>query len=224
VAKNNMKKQVISVTFTITNLTKPGASYSPADNVGSNNIIVNQSSVDKTPSATDDSFQTDVGVPLSDNVISNDNQGDGPASINGSTSPSNGSVNMSSDGSFIYTPGGGFIGIDSFVYSIIDQDGDISGTATVTITVSAGPPPPTSDPTVGLLPYKVKGRQHVDITWENFGGDTVTITRNGVGVGEPPINNDGALTDNIGVKGGGQYTYKVCETVSSVCVSANTGF
>lgn len=225
VAKNNMKKQVASVTFTITNLTKPGSSYSPADNVGSNSIIVSQSSVDKTPNATDDSFQTDVDVPLSDNVISNDNQGDGPASINGNTAPSNGSLSMSSDGSFTYTPGGGFDGTDSFDYSIIDQDGDISGTATVTITVSAGPPPPTGDPTVGLLPYKVKGVQHVDVTWANFTGATVTITRNGIEVdGSPANNDDGPLTNNIGSKGGGQYTYEVCETVSSACISADTGF
>jgi hypothetical protein len=225
VAKNNMKKQVTSVTFTITNLTKPGSSYSPADNVGSNSIIVSQSSVDKTPSATDDSYQTDIDVPLSDNVISNDNQGDGPASINSNSLPSNGSLSMPSDGSFTYTPNSGFDGADSFDYNIIDQDGDISGTATVTITVSADPPLPTDDPTVNLLPYKVKGLQHVDVTWANFTGATVTITRNGIEVdGSPANNDDGSLTDNIGSKGGGQYTYDVCETVSSVCISADTGF
>jgi hypothetical protein len=183
--------------------------------------------VDKTPSATDDSFQTDVDVPLSDNVISNDNQGDGPASINSNTLPSNGSLSMLSDGSFTYTPNSGFDGTDSFDYNIIDQDGDISGSATVTITVSADPPPPppTDDPTVNLLPYKVKGVQHVDVTWANFTGAKVTITRNGIDVdGSPANNDDGSLTDNIGSKGGGQYTYDVCETVSSVCISADTGF
>ena len=226
VAKNNMKKQVASVTFAVTNLTGTGSSYSPADNVGSNSIIVSQSSVDNTPTATDDSFQTDVDLMLSENVISNDNQGDGPASINSNTSPSSGSLSMSGNGSFTYTPDADFVGVDSFDYSMVDQDGDISNTATVTITVTADPPPPPSgDPTVSLRPYKVKGVQHVDVTWENFAGTTVTITRDGFGVNGSPANNeDGFLTDNIGSKGGGQYTYEVCEPVPGICVSANTGF
>jgi len=227
VAKNNMKKQVASVTFAVTNLTGTGSSYSPADNVDGNSIIVSQSSVDNTPTATDDSFQTDVDLMLSENVISNDNQGDGPASINSNTSPSSGSLSMSGNGSFTYTPDADFVGVDSFDYSIVDQDGDISNTATVTITVTADPepPPPSGDPTVSLLPYKVKGVQHVDVTWENFAGATVTITRDGFGVeGSPAINEDGFLTDNIGSKGGGQYTYEVCEPVPGICVSANTGF
>jgi len=227
VVKNNMKKQVTSVTFAVTNLTMSGSSDSPADNVGSNSIIVNQSNVDNTPTASNDSFPTDVDVTLNENVISNDNQGDGPASINSNTTPSSGSLSMSSNGSFTYTPNTGFDGTDSFDYSIVDQDGDISNTATVTITVTAEPepPPPSGDPTVSLLPYKVKGVQHVDVTWENFAGATVTITRDGFGVeGSPAINEDGFLTDNIRSKGGGQYTYEVCETVPGVCVSANTGF
>lgn len=225
VAKNNMKKQVISVTFTVTNLTRTGSSYSPADNVGSNSIIVSQSSVDNTPTATDDSFQTDVDLMLSENVISNDNQGDGPASINSNTSPSSGSLSMSGNGSFTYTPDADFVGVDSFDYSIVDQDGDISNTATVTITVTADPPP-SGDPTVSLRPYKVKGVQHVDVTWENFVGATVTITRNSVEVNGSPADNEvGFLTDNIGSKGGGrQYTYEVCEPLPGICVSANTGF
>jgi len=224
VAKSNLKKQVTSVTFTVTNLTKSGSAYSPADNIGADNKVVSQSSVDKTPTAADDGYQTDIDTALNDNVIANDNQGDGPASINSNTSPSNGSLSMASDGSFTYTPDGGFNGTDSFDYSIVDQDGDISNTATVNITVSAAPPPPSGDPIISLSPYKVKGVQHVDVTWENFTGDTVTISRNGGDLADSPTNNDGSLTDNIGAKGGGLYTYEVCELAPGVCISADTGF
>ena len=224
VTKNNLKKQVSSVTFTATNLSKSGLAYSPADNVGGDNIVISQSSVDKTPSAADDSYQTPVDTPISDNVVSNDNQGDAPASISANTLPSSGSLSLAGDGAFTYTPNPGFEGGDSFTYSIADNDGDISNTATVTITVSADPPPSTGDPTISLLPYKVKGVQHVDVTWENFTGDTVTINRNGGELAESPTNNDGALTDNIGAKGGGLYTYEVCEPTPGVCISADTGF
>ena len=69
-------------------------------------------------------------------MIANDDQGDGPATISGfqTTSAFGGSVVHNGDGTFTYTPVAGFIGNDSFGYSIADVDGDTSS-ATVTVTV-----------------------------------------------------------------------------------------
>jgi len=208
VAKNNLKKQVSSVSFTVTNLTRSGSSYDPVDNVSGDN-----------------DYQTPVDTPISDNVISNDNQGDAPASISTNTLPASGILDLASDGTFTYTPNISFEGNDSFTYSIIDNDGDISNTATVSITVSAGPPPPTGDSIVSLSPFKVKGVQHVNVSWQGFASTTVDIFRDSVLVAASQSQGQSPYDDNIGSKGGGQYTYQVCEAGStSNCVSASTGF
>ena len=223
VQKGSLKGSVASVTFTVTMLTKSGMVYEPADNVGGDSVVVNQGDVDQTPSAVDDAYTTDVDVPVGGNVMDNDDQGDGPAAIDSHTLPGHGGLVLDPDGAFTYTPDGGYEGGDSFTYSIADQDGDVSNTATVTITVSAGGPPP-AEPSVSATPYKVKGVQHVELTWENFAGPTVTITRNTTLLTEPPTANDGLYVDNIGAKGGGQYDYEVCETGTSNCAGATATF
>jgi hypothetical protein len=48
--------------------------------------------------------------------------------------PSNGTVTMGSDGSFVYTPNANFVGTDSFTYQ--DKQGGQTASATVTITVA----------------------------------------------------------------------------------------
>ena len=72
--------------------------------------------------------------------------------------------------------------------------------------------------TASATGYKVKGTQTVDMTWDGASGTNVDIVRNGSVV--TATNNDGSYTDNIGAKGGGSYTYKVCETGSSTACSA----
>jgi PKD repeat protein len=63
--------------------------------------------------------------------------------------------------------------------------------------------------------YKVKGRQHVDLTWSGASGSNVNVFRNGTSVATTA--NDGAYTDVIGARGGGSYTYRVCEAGTSTC-------
>ncbi|NNE41591.1 MAG: hypothetical protein HKN14_11825 [Marinicaulis sp.] len=65
--------------------------------------------------------------------------------------------------------------------------------------------------------YKVKGVQHADLTWAGAGGASVDIRRNGSVVATTA--NDGAYTDNIGNKGGGSYSYEVCEAGSTMACS-----
>ena len=61
--------------------------------------------------------------------------------------------------------------------------------------------------------YKVKGVQHVDFDYSGATGSNVDIERNGVVVASPV--NTGSYTDNIGLKGAGSYSYRVCEAGSS---------
>ncbi|MGI9594667.1 MAG: Ig-like domain-containing protein, partial [Acidimicrobiales bacterium] len=51
--------------------------------------------------------------------------------------PSNGTVTLGADGSYLYTPGAGYVGTDVFTYEVADPGGS-TATATVTITVDSG--------------------------------------------------------------------------------------
>jgi PKD repeat protein len=69
--------------------------------------------------------------------------------------------------------------------------------------------------------YKVKGVQQVDLSWSGASGGTVDIHRNGTLF--TPVANTGAYTDVIGVKGAGNYRYKVCQSGStSACSGEET--
>ncbi len=50
--------------------------------------------------------------------------------------PANGTVTVNSDGSFVYTPDPGFVGRDSFSYTLTDNLGYTSAPALVTINVA----------------------------------------------------------------------------------------
>ncbi len=90
--------------------------------------------------AVDDQATTQVDVPVTIDVLANDL---GPAgatlSVSGLTQPANGSAVENGDGTITYTPGAGFIGVDSFTYDV--TDGGDTDTATVTVTVEGEPQP-----------------------------------------------------------------------------------
>jgi VCBS repeat-containing protein len=95
------------------------------------------------PTVANDSYRTPVGMELAvdadSGVLANDADADGetltPTIV---SAPSNGTVVLSSDGSFTYTPNEGFQGTDTFTYTVTDGS-EVSGTATVTIEVNALP-------------------------------------------------------------------------------------
>ncbi len=68
--------------------------------------------------------------------------------------------------------------------------------------------------------YKVRGVQHADLTWSGASGTNVDVYRDGALIATTA--NDGAHTDNIGARGGGSYTYQVCEAGTSTCSNTAT--
>ena len=110
-----------------------------------NAIIFDNLTWDSAPVSGNDSFSTAFNTPLTVNapgVLANDSDPDGDALTAALTrAPANGTVDLRADGSFTYTPRGGFSGADSIDYRANDATGN-GNVATVTINVGAPPPPP----------------------------------------------------------------------------------
>ncbi|WP_148596529.1 Ig-like domain-containing protein [Aquisphaera giovannonii] len=93
-----------------------------------------------TVMAVDDAYNTDAKTPLivtSPGVLANDSRSDGgQLSASLVTGPGHGSVALNADGSFQYTPRGGYTGLDRFAYVAVGG-GSGSNLATVVISVNA---------------------------------------------------------------------------------------
>ena len=87
------------------------------------------------PVAVDDSASTSKDVTVNISVLANDNDPDGDSLIvTAVTQGSNGSVVINSDNTVTYSPNSGYVGSDSFTYTISDGVGSpVSATVMVTV-------------------------------------------------------------------------------------------
>jgi len=92
---------------------------------------------DNTPVAVDDSFTIDQDTALNADISANDSGlEDTPVTYSLDSAATNGTAAVNANGTATYTPNSGYSGSDSFIYTVVDADGD-SATATVTIEVIA---------------------------------------------------------------------------------------
>ncbi len=113
-----------------------GATSNPAT------VYITVNEVNDPPIADDDHNSTDEDVTAWFSVLTNDTDVDGtldPTSLTIQTDPSNGSASACTNGTIEYTPDGGFYGVDSLTYTVDDNDGATSNSATVYITVNGIP-------------------------------------------------------------------------------------
>ena len=89
------------------------------------------------PVATDDTYQVQVNTLLTGNVSTNDLDADGDTLVFTMVTPTaHGTVSLAATGSFTYVPNAGYVGPDTFVYTVSDGNGGVD-TATVSINVFA---------------------------------------------------------------------------------------
>ena len=185
------------------------------------------------PVANDDSYTVTQDTVLSINAAQGvilgagaDTDGDGDALVvdNPGTisTTANGTVTISSDGSFEYTPNSGFTGIDSFTYTISDGQG---GTDTATVTVEVNPPA-NNNPTAAVgngttvedtpIDFDVLGSS-ADPDGDPLTIDSVTDPSNGTVTvddnGTPNNTSDDFLTytPNSGFTGIDSFTYTIVD-------------
>ena len=115
---------------------------------GNGNLVTETVSVTVDPPANappivaDDSGSTTGDVPVDIDVLANDIDPDGdPLTIDSTTDGANGVVTINPDGTVNYAPDPGFVGDDTFTYTVSDNVGN-STTGTVTVSVDAPAPPP----------------------------------------------------------------------------------
>ncbi len=118
-------------------------------NTASVTITVTLLPVNVPPAAADDAFTVNAGSTTKLNLVANDvdvDDGLDIASIAVEAGPANGVVIVNADGTVDYTHDGSATISDAFTYTIRDNSGALSNTATVDITVSIAPVnlPPTA--------------------------------------------------------------------------------
>jgi VCBS repeat-containing protein len=94
--------------------------------------------VNNPVSAQPDTYVSTQGVPIAvaaaAGVLANDaDAGNQPLKASVVTGPAQGSLSLAADGSFAYTPYGGFVGTDTFTYQV--SDGSFSASASVSLVI-----------------------------------------------------------------------------------------
>ena len=119
--------------------------YTVKDSRGAvSNVATVTVTINRSPVAADDNDITNVDVTVNVNVLSNDSDPESdplrPDTVVVISQPSNGTATAQSDGTIDYQPNSGFTGpTDSFTYTVQDDQGAISNTATVTVTINQPP-------------------------------------------------------------------------------------
>jgi CshA-type fibril repeat protein len=115
---------------------------------------------------------TALSVPAASGVLAND-RGTG-LSVASNTTPAHGTATVAADGSYTYTPAGGFSGSDTFQYTATDSSGQTS-TSTVTVTVA----PKGSDDAYSVHAGTVLKVNAADGVLTNDRGSDLTLTGHG---------------------------------------------
>ena len=188
--------------------------YNLCDNDGCTtatvSITVNCTSAQTPPIAVNDQATTGCSsVTIS--VLNNDQATDGDSfSISGNTNPAHGTVSALANG-FVYTPNSGYVGNDSFTYTICDNDGCSTATVNISVNCASQNPPIAGDDsaTTSCSAITINALANDQAT----NGDTFSID----GFTQPAhgsvaqTGNSFVYTPNSGYVGSDSFTYTICD-------------
>jgi PKD repeat protein len=97
------------------------------------------------------------------------------------------------------------------------DNGGLSDSESQSVTVTA---PSSGGITLAATGYKVRGLQKADLSWSGATSSSVDVYRDGTRI--ITTANDGFHTDHIDARGGGSYSYRVCEAGTTTCSSLVT--
>ncbi|MGM3161912.1 Ig-like domain-containing protein, partial [Dickeya undicola] len=155
-----------------------------------------------------DSVITNVSSPVSFNVMANDTFENINARVTSYSTPSHGTVVIDSTGNAVYTPTSGYLGNDSFTYTVTSNG--TTETTTVTIHINT---PPVANPDTATTPEDTSVTVNVLANDTDADGNTLTVTSASAGHGTVVINANGTLTYTpaANYNGSDTITYKISD-------------
>ncbi|MCB8925693.1 MAG: Ig-like domain-containing protein [Ardenticatenaceae bacterium] len=160
-----------------------------------NNGATVSNTVSITASASDDNGVTQVEFQIDGNTLSTDTNGADGWSASWDTT-------TASDGAHSIT-------------AVATDTANQTGSNNISVTVNNAPP---SSISLSVNAYKVSGRKFADLTWSGASGTNVDVYYNGTLY--TTTANNGAYTTNSLGRGGGTWSFQICETGSTTTCSA----
>ena len=173
------------------------------------------------PNAISDNYKTlhdkVLNVPVAEGVLANDSDFDNDLlTATKVKNPNNGTLGFNKDGSFIYTPNPGFLGVDSFTYTVSDG---IATSPEISANINVINNPPTAQPDT----YTISAGKALSVIVPGVLGndsdpdlDTLTaaVAANPT-KGSIALNKDGSFiyTPNAGFFGTDTFTYTVSDGI-----------
>jgi Bacterial Ig domain len=199
-------------------------------------VIIGQNA---PPVALNDTKQTTVGIPVSGSVLSNDFDPNAGQILTVTTTPvlppTNGTVVLNTNGTYTYTPTPGFIGLDSFMYSVCDNGSPVlCSNATVYIDVVFKNTPltandkPVAGDDGGTTPKNIAftGTLNTNDSDPNAGQilayTTTPISAPAHGIVVITPMGGYTYTPTAGYTGPDAFTYKVCDNGSPILCDTAT--
>ncbi|WPO97712.1 Ig-like domain-containing protein [Pseudomonas sp. HR96] len=167
----------------------------------------------------DDHVTTVAGTAASFNVLANDTFENAGRVVESYTTPTHGIVTIDVQGNAVYTPTSGFIGTDTFTYTVLSNT--THETATVTVTVGAAPdiaPVATALPAVTANDGQALSLA-VGSAFSDADGDHLTFSATGLPAGIAIDSATGLISGTLG----GHASVAVASGVYSIVVSADDG-
>ena len=177
-------------------------------------IVGGPCTVELPPIANNDNVSTPEGTPIAIDATANDQQTEGDAfSISTFTQPSHGTV-IQVGNNFTYTPTAGFTGLDSFNYTICDDDGCSTAIVFINVTdVSPAQVPPiavndnanTTENTAVTIEVT---NNDLETNGDAFQIQNFTQPSNGTVI---QVGDDLIYTPQTGFTGTDSFTYTICD-------------
>jgi large repetitive protein len=179
--------------------------------------------VNVAPIAIRDATTTPMDTPVSGNAKTNDSDINVGQTLTYSTltNPTNGSIALQPDGSYVYTPTTGFVGLDSAQYRVCDNGSPVlCSTAWIVVDVTAAGVNTNLPPVTGKdnatttrnvpVTINVKGNDYDPNAGQTLSNPTIVGT---VPNGTATVNPDGTITFTpaSGFTGTTRFTYEVCD-------------
>ena len=205
----------VTNTATVNAITPDGSTVTDVSGTTPTNNTPTVTGLGKPPVATNDNTTTLQNNAININIQTNDVAGTSPIVVGSvviTVPPLHGTVVVNADGTVTYTPTPGYVGSDTFTYTVKDANGQTSNPAVVAINVTPSVPKAVDDKATTMFSKPVTIPIIANDTKDVAPFDLTTIEiLSQPQHGTVKINSDGTVTytPNDGYTGTETFTYRI---------------